>query len=599
MKRLLPFLLLAFAVCATYAPAVRDGFVWDDTALILRDPLIRSPRLIVEGFQHFLFTDATASNFYRPLQRLTYTLEYAAFGLRPALFHLTSIFCHAAAAIALLLFAREFLRAFGATARRADRIAFAAALIWAIHPIHSSAVVYISGRADPLAATFGFLGLYAALMRFRAIDKKRGWVLASGCVLLFTMSALSKESGLIFLAVYFLLVLALKKAQRLEAAGVIAIVLVTYLSLRLPAEHIEPPAPHALPFLVRPILAARALAEYAGLLVYPANLRMERDVETHPSGFGEASITGASIRELQTIAGLLVLAAFIYWALRERKRDRAAFIALAAGAVTFVPISGIIPLNATLAEHWLYLPSAFLFLSATMSAARLLEGSRVPHLKHVAIPALAAWMVCLSGRSFVRTFDWKDQRTFLQRTIASGGESARMFINLARLEIDEGQLDNAQPHLATALAKEPDQPFAVICRAGLAIRQNDFVSAHKLLARATQMELVEARAHEMLAVLEFKETGHSNLLRMRLASRTGAGEWDIEKRYVKLLFESGATEAALRELSRCLQTQWYRADSWQLAAQLAAKSGHRDAAVAALSQARTYDVRLSESGHVF
>ena len=63
MKRSIAVLLILFAVVGTYAPAVRDGFVWDDTALILRDPLIRSWRLIPEGFNHFLFTDATASVF--------------------------------------------------------------------------------------------------------------------------------------------------------------------------------------------------------------------------------------------------------------------------------------------------------------------------------------------------------------------------------------------------------------------------------------------------------------------------------------------------------------------------------------------------------
>ena len=47
-----------------------------------------------------MFVDATASNFYRPIQRLSYTLEYAAFAFRPMPYHLTSIICHAAAAIA-------------------------------------------------------------------------------------------------------------------------------------------------------------------------------------------------------------------------------------------------------------------------------------------------------------------------------------------------------------------------------------------------------------------------------------------------------------------------------------------------------------------
>src|ERR1700742_4175999 len=99
--------LIIAATLLVYWPALRNGFVWDDQALVLRDPLIRSWRLIPEGFQHFLFTDATPSDFYRPIQRLTYTLEYCAVAFRPAVFHLTNIVCHLAAALALYFFASE------------------------------------------------------------------------------------------------------------------------------------------------------------------------------------------------------------------------------------------------------------------------------------------------------------------------------------------------------------------------------------------------------------------------------------------------------------------------------------------------------------
>ncbi|MBA2433051.1 MAG: hypothetical protein H0V56_13205 [Chthoniobacterales bacterium] len=80
VKKLLAFPILTVTVCGVYAPALHNGLVWDDTALVMRDPFIRSWRLIPEGFQHFLFADATASNFYRPLQRLSYTIDYAVFG---------------------------------------------------------------------------------------------------------------------------------------------------------------------------------------------------------------------------------------------------------------------------------------------------------------------------------------------------------------------------------------------------------------------------------------------------------------------------------------------------------------------------------------
>src|SRR6266496_3503351 len=68
--------VLVVLIFAAHAPALRATFVWDDTALVLRDPLIRSWRLIPEGFQHFLFVDATPSNFYRPVQLLTYSFFF-------------------------------------------------------------------------------------------------------------------------------------------------------------------------------------------------------------------------------------------------------------------------------------------------------------------------------------------------------------------------------------------------------------------------------------------------------------------------------------------------------------------------------------------
>jgi hypothetical protein len=197
VKRSIALFLILCAVVGTYAPAVRDGFVWDDTALILRDPLIRSWRLIPEGFNHFLFTDATASDFYRPIQRVAYTLEYAAFAFNPGAYHFTSLLFHATAAVALLLLAEELLLSFGMEEKKRRWISLIAALVWAVHPVHTAAVVYVSGLADPLAACFGFLGCYLVLRSLRGRPHRNILWLLAAC-LAFMLSAVSKETGLIF-----------------------------------------------------------------------------------------------------------------------------------------------------------------------------------------------------------------------------------------------------------------------------------------------------------------------------------------------------------------------------------------------------------------
>ena len=132
MRKIVPLLLLAAATFAAYAPALRNDFVWDDAALVLRDPLIRSWRLIPESFHHFLFIDATASDFYRPMQRLSYTLDYAVHAFQPGGYHLTSVACHAAAALALYFFALELLGYFGVAERARRFVPFFVALAWAL-----------------------------------------------------------------------------------------------------------------------------------------------------------------------------------------------------------------------------------------------------------------------------------------------------------------------------------------------------------------------------------------------------------------------------------------------------------------------------------
>src|SRR2546428_1675021 len=352
MKRLFSITLVVIVVVASYAPALRDGFVWDDTALILRDPLIRSWRLIPEAFNHFLFVDATASDFYRPLQRLTYTLDYAAFGFRSGPYHAASILWHAAAAIALFVFAEELLLEFGIERRKRLWIAFLAVLVWAIHPVESAAVVYVSGRADPLAATFGFFGLYLFLLSLRAIGQRKLFFLFGAGVALL-LSALSKETGLIFLAIGIaFFVLKKNWINMCKAVAVAAFVCAIYFSLRSAAEHIPPPALSApAPSLVRPIIVARAVAEYGGLILLPLHLHMDRDVETHSSGFNQASLSGAAWRELQTLLGIVLIAAVPYWMVRARKRNPAAFACLFFTLICYLPISGIVALNASVAWH--------------------------------------------------------------------------------------------------------------------------------------------------------------------------------------------------------------------------------------------------------
>jgi tetratricopeptide (TPR) repeat protein len=551
----------------------------------LRDPLIRSWRLIWEGFQHFLFTDAAASDFYRPLQRLSYTLDYMAFFVTPMGYHLVSVLWHAAAAIALFYFARDFLGWCNLEPGRRWSVAFLAALVWLLHPVQSAAVIYIAGRADPLAATFGFLGLVFAL-RMLSASRNARWLLGIGGAVCFLASALSKEAGLIFLVIWLVIALAHRsRGILLGAVGMSAAVLIAYLSLRLSAEQIAPPPPPFMPLAVRPILIARAVAEYAGLLIFPWRLHMERDVATHPFGFAPASLDLASWRELQTLLGCVLIAAALYGLWRTRKRP-AIFYPLLFAIICYLPVSGLVPLNATVAEHWLYLPSAFLFIAAS----HLFIASR----STIAYVCLTIWVLFLPIRTFIRTFDWKDQRTFLTRTITDGGDSARMWINLGCLELGEAHPAAAHDALDKALAKEPDNALAQLNRAAVRVKEKDFSGARAALKKVTEPPELRARAEETLAVIENRETGKVNFMRLRLAARLGATNWLIEQRYIKALADVGALDRALTELKDCLAVAPYRSESWLMLSDLLRKAGRPNEASIAFAEAGATDVHLHD-----
>jgi tetratricopeptide (TPR) repeat protein len=573
--RVVAVAVILAATLLVYAPGLRNGFVWDDTALVLRDPLIRSWRLIPEAFGHFLFLDATASDFYRPLQRLTFLADYALYGFgAPWGWHLTSIAIHAAAAVALFFLAGKFVP---------QRWALALAVLWAVHPVHTSAVTYIAGRADPLAALFGFSGLAFALAGPRSA------LLAAAC---FLGALLSKESGVGFLLVWLLILAWRRAGWRVFGQWMLLTVLVLglYGSLRLSAERTPPPASPPTPATIRPILAARALAEYAGLLALPRSLRMERDVTTAPQATYEATVRNARLREYQTLLGVLLAVALALWWRWAWRRERDAALWLAAAALAWLPVSNLFSLNATVAEHWIYVPSAFLFLAGALSWRSNVE----PRLLCPLRAAVAIWLVFLGTRTWLRQADWRDQRTFLERTIAAGGDSPRMRMNLGNLEFNEGRPALALAHYETALQRAPDLAMAWLALGQVSLRTGDLPRAKDALARAERAPLPAAEVRLARAALEQVETGRDTGDLVQQAVALQPRSWPIRKRHLAQLDRAGRTGEAARELRDFLREQPFRAESWTLLAGFLEKLGQPEAARAAREQAARRDVRLAD-----
>src|SRR5205807_6951232 len=83
-------------------------------------------------------------------------------------------------------------------------------------------------------------------------------------------------------------------------------------------------------------------------------------------------------------------------------------------------------------------------------------------------------------------------------------------VQTCALPISDGHLEPADMFLQRALAKNPEQPFALLNLAAVAMKRNDLPTARGFLKRAQRNPLSLAQAEELLALVEQKEIGRAS-----------------------------------------------------------------------------------------
>ena len=184
----------------SYANSVRNQFVFDDIYLIATNPHIkgvqRIPNLLGFGKQKV---------FYRPVRTVTYALDYTLNknlwhffggyegydkGLNPLGFHISNIAYHLITSLLVFLVIGRLAGS--------PRIAFFAASLFALHPVHTDSVTYLSGRRDILCALFFLAGFYFFLCYRKTAHFK--FVIAT--FLAYLLSLGSKEMGVTLPALF-------------------------------------------------------------------------------------------------------------------------------------------------------------------------------------------------------------------------------------------------------------------------------------------------------------------------------------------------------------------------------------------------------------
>jgi Tfp pilus assembly protein PilF len=385
---------------------------------------------------------------------MVHAANYAVAGLHPFGWHLLNMLAHTG--VVLLLY-RLLLDLLGR-----PRAAFAAALLYAVHPLHTEAVSAAYSRLEILAAGFLFAA-WLLHLRNRPLGASLCFFLALG----------SKESAICFLAIVMLADWRLdRRVPHVIYAGY-AMVAALYTVLRWKAVGLLgigwiPMIQNPLVELSTPLRMANALRLawlMFGLHVYPARLSVDYSYNAVPV------ILEWSKLAPWIIAIILLLAIWLYGSLRSKGAFVAGLIYLAGFALT----SNFFFAGATnVGERWAYLPSAGFCLLAGLAYDWLAERRRT-----AAIALLSIVIVAMSIRTVVRNRDWKGNFSLALAAERAYPQSVRVQHAVGLEYLKAGDIFRAKQHFAAAERIYRDYPHLQMSMATLAVQSGDWDGAER------------------------------------------------------------------------------------------------------------------------
>jgi tetratricopeptide (TPR) repeat protein len=463
--------LLMVAVVIAYGNSVLNGFVWDDHDIIVNNPVNRDVSFVGSLF---LSADSTITGnqkaYYRPLNRLTYMLDYQLFGLQPFGYHLENLLIHLFNTLFLFFLARTLF------SRLAP--AFIAALLFAVHPVNTEAVNFLSALS---------------YIRYGTTDKKSYTILAG---LFFFAGLLCKEPAFMLPVVLVAYEYADSRSTRAGIRRVFfsllpfVIAAVIYLALRMNAlSSVVSEGRHLTQGLGDRLLQnIYIIPKYLFVLLFPVHLNALYSLPHDYLG-----------KPLLLIGAWI--AVFALFLLLDKKSSAAKF-GLIWFAVNYIPISNIVPIpSAPLAERYLYLPAIGLWIVAADAIYRMYERARFKLPLQIAGGAL---VLCLAVLTINRNTVWKDDIRFYTRLSETNPDSALAQFSLGQAYWEKNNVPAAQEAWKRT-AEINEAYFNVLGRLGESYVRTGFLEqAEYYYRRETEVNPADALALFNLAVLEEK-----------------------------------------------------------------------------------------------
>jgi tetratricopeptide (TPR) repeat protein len=408
---------------------------WDDDRFVRDDELTRGFDLEAAG-RIFAGPHFEA---YHPLHLLSYMLDFELWGLWAPGYKLLNFALYGLClALLYLLLRRLGLSQLGA---------WAATLLFAVHPLHVEAVVWVTARKEPLSLA---LMLGAALAHVRSERLRDRWSLAA--VALFALAVLTKTSTVVLPALLLAADLLVRRRpwrQALVAAAPMAAVALAVglyvVSLWQENEMTRPMPARGAPGLLA--LWGKTYWHYLAKTIWPARLSPVYPIDRE----------GGGSFDLVAAAGFAAWAAALALALRSR--DRLLSLGAVWAAVALLPVSNLVPVYFFVQDRYALIATA----GAALVAGRLVErlaaaGLRGRSLRWPAAAAAIILALALASVSAAQASAWRTSLSLWRRATTAQPRAFYGFLALGHTLRDLGELDGAVDAYRRAIALDPGLP---------------------------------------------------------------------------------------------------------------------------------------------
>jgi hypothetical protein len=440
--RLLACAGLVLACVLVYYPGLSGGFLFDDFPNIVTNTRLHIESLDWDSLKRA--AQAYAPGGYgRPLATLGFAMDYAIGGKDPWGYKVHGLVVHAINALLVLALASRLLPLAGARGPWPAWAAFALALVWAVHPLQVSTVLYVVQRMEMLALTFTLLALLAYLRgRLAQREGRSGWrwlVVAGG---LAGVGMLAKETAVLFPLYAVALELTLlgfaagqartRRFLKVAYAVSFGAALLVFVGWVLPA-YTSPEAYALRDFTLheRLLTQLRVLPMYLGQMLLPLPDSMPFYYDNYP-------VSKGLLDPPATLAGGLLLMALLGAAVALRRRLPLVSLGLLWFFASHVLTSNVINLELVF-EHRNY----FALLGVLLAVAGLLQALPRASDGRALAYGVAAIAIGCGLLAAVRSATWGNPLLLATELVARNPGSPRASSDLATLYIG---MSDSQPN---------------------------------------------------------------------------------------------------------------------------------------------------------